>query len=165
MEIFKTIPNTNNLYEVSNTGIVRSVKSNKCLSQKTKSNGYKEVALYVDKIGKSKYVHRLVVQTFICELNNKIVNHIDGNKANNNLYNLELVTYSENSLHSVNVLGNKPSVFKGSKHGMAKIDENIVLLIRNKYSKDNSIKKLSNEFNIPYSTIAKICYNVTWKHI
>lgn len=164
MEIFKTIKSTNHTYEASNMGNIRKV-GGKNLSQKTKSNGYKEVAIYVDKIGKSKYVHRLIAEAFIGDLDGKIINHKDGNKANNNVCNLEIVTYSENSLHSVRVLGNKPVFFLGSKHGMAKLNEDIVLEIRSKYETNNSLKKLALDYNIPYSTIAKICYKQTWKHI
>lgn len=164
MEIFKAIKSTNNTYEASNIGNIRKV-GGKTLSAKTKSNGYKEVGIYVNKIGKSRYVHRLVAEAFFGDLEDKIINHKDGNKANNTIENLECVTYSENSFHSVNVLKNKPVFFLGSKHGMAKLNEDIVLSIRNKYKINNSLKMLSNEFNIPYSTIAKICYRQTWKHI
>jgi len=164
MEIFKAIKSTNNTYEASNIGNIRRI-GGKILSPKTKSNGYKEVGIYVNKIGKSRYVHRLVAEAFLGDLNDKIINHKDGNKANNSIDNLECVTYSENSLHSVKVLGNKPSFFLGSKHGMAKINENIVLAIRDKYKVNNSLKVLSDEYNIPYSTIAKICYRQTWRHI
>lgn len=83
-------------------------KNMKCLKH---TAGYCRVAL-VDKNGKSKfkYVHRLVAETYIDNPENKPqVNHIDGDRSNHKLSNLEWVTQSENDLHSYNKLKRKPS--------------------------------------------------------
>ena len=49
--------------------------------------------------------HRLLVQTFIGPINNgEVVNHIDGNKLNNDIHNLEIVTSKDNSIHSIRLL-------------------------------------------------------------
>lgn len=81
------------------------------------SFGYKQVNL-VDDNGKErkKYVHRLVADVFI-ENNNNLpeVNHIDGDKANNSISNLEWVSRSENVRHSMKVLGHKPLGPKAKK--------------------------------------------------
>lgn len=59
-----------------------------------------------------KYIHRIVAETYLTNEDNKpYVNHIDGNKANNDLSKLEWCTPSENSLHSIHVLGNSPKPF------------------------------------------------------
>lgn len=165
MEIFKLIPSTKDTYEASNLGNIRRVGGNKILSQKTKSNKYKEVNLYVDKIGKSRYVHRLVAEAFLGDLGDKIINHKDGVKDNNNIENLEMVTYSENRVHSYMILGNKIRTYRGSSHGMAKLNEEIVLKIREDYKLDKSIKKISIKYNLPYGRICSICYRCSWKHI
>lgn len=70
---------------------------------------------------KRMYTHRIIAENYIkCENENKIyVNHIDGNKQNNSISNLEWVTPSENVLHSIYVLGNKPK--KLSKEAKEKI--------------------------------------------
>lgn len=165
MEIFKVIPSTKDTYEASNLGNIRNAITKKVLSQKTKSNNYKEVALYVDKIGRSRYVHRLVAEAFLGDLGDKIINHKDGIKGNNNIENLELVTYAENRMHSYLVLGNKMPIYRGSSHGMAKLNEELVLKIREDYKLDKSIKKISIKYNLPYSRICSICYRCSWKHI
>ena len=111
IEIWKNIPNYENLYQVSNLGNVRSLnhirnngKNKKCL-QKGKTlkpaiqkSDYKFVVL--SKNGKTKgyRVHRLVAQTFIPNPNNlPCVNHKDENRQNNNVSNLEWCTIAYNN--------------------------------------------------------------------
>ena len=99
-------PNTGyeGLYEASNTGKIKSFQRGKAriLSLCKNSQGYLQVVLRKDKAVKSLYVHRLVASAFMPNPNNKPeVNHIDGNKANNNINNLEWVTRKENASHAV----------------------------------------------------------------
>lgn len=180
MEIWKK-PWPESNYEVSNYGNVRrelgKVVNNtmggfrkvggKNLSQKTKKNGYKEVSIYLTpSVGKMFYVHRLVAMAFIGELPDECeVNHKDGNKANNNLQNLEIVTPSENRLHAYHGLKKGIGVYKGSNHGMSKLNEEKVLKIRELYDGGKMPSELCIEFKVPYSTMCKICYRQTWKHI
>lgn len=165
MEIFKNIDEN---YKVGNMGSVLGFNG-KPLSAKTKSNGYKEVNLYLDKKGSSKYVHRLVADAFLGGIPTGLcVNHINGIKDDNRLENLEIVTYKENSLHSYRVLGRKPPSFKGEKHPRTKLTRTDVLEIRRLY--DNEIlnpREIYEEYKnkISLSTTRKICYRSTWKHI
>lgn len=182
-EIWKIIPETNMRYEVSNLGNIRRVKGfvynqpnekairkigGKNLSQKTKKNGYMEVSLYIEpQICKMMYVHRAVVMAFVGAIpNGKAVNHINGLKSDNRLENLEVVSYSDNTKHAIatNLITFKP-VFKGDSHGMAKLSEDAVLEIRKMYSEGVPPKELSEKFKTPKSTICKIIYRQTWKHI
>lgn len=69
----------------------------------TNSNSTYYMVRIIDKSNKThkKYIHRLMAENFIDNINNyPEVNHIDGNKHNNNIDNLEWVTKSENSIHA-----------------------------------------------------------------
>lgn len=101
-EIWKPIEGYEGLYEVSNLGRVRSLNYNhtgkvKILSLRVNKYGYIQVGLYNN--GKRKFygVHRLVAQAFIPNQDNKTeVNHIDEDKTNNIVTNLEWCTASYN---------------------------------------------------------------------
>lgn len=99
-------------YEVSNLGKVKRVRKSqgsKCSILKNKTNTpYDRVCLYRNDQPVYKEVHRLVAEAFIPNSNSKSqVNHIDGNKRNNTVDNLEWCTARENILHSYRVLGSK----------------------------------------------------------
>lgn len=68
----------------------------------TKDNGYKFLRLYKDKKGSSVYVHRLVAIAFLPNPENKrTVNHINGDKSDNRVENLEWATHGENNAHAI----------------------------------------------------------------
>lgn len=99
-EIYKDIKGYEGLYQVSNLGNVRSLRNNKILIKKTDRYGYSVVNL-ANKIVKTKKVHRLVAEAFIPNPNNlKTVNHIDKNRKNNNVNNLEWLSIKDNVNYS-----------------------------------------------------------------
>lgn len=128
------------LYEITQCGMVRVIGNQKALnsvlgkngsnvlSQQLTKFGYKKVLLSKDGLRKTYTVHRLVALTFIDNpFNKKTVNHIDGNKTNNNLSNLEWATQSENVLHSFNQLGKK-SVWLGKKGALSHSAKSVICL-------------------------------------
>ena len=97
--MYKEIKNYEN-YLIYDNGEVFNKNSNQFLKGSIGENGYRYYRL--SKEGKKKmfYAHRLVAEYFINNpLDLPIVNHKDGNKLNNNIKNLEWVTYSENTKH------------------------------------------------------------------
>jgi hypothetical protein len=85
-----------------------------------RKNGYYTVGLQINKKKKMFFVHRLVAEYFISpKKDNLQVNHIDGNKANNDFRNLEWVTPSQNTKHAYNNGLNK-NVIKATKKANSK---------------------------------------------
>ncbi|WP_020476215.1 NUMOD4 motif-containing HNH endonuclease [Zavarzinella formosa] len=88
-------------YLVSSRGSVLSLRASKQLSLRTNTNGYYHVELWNNGIKKIYRVHSLVASAFLGERPLKHhVNHIDGNKQNNSMGNLEYVTQAENNRHA-----------------------------------------------------------------
>ena len=82
----------------------RKIKSN-ILKPHLGKNGYFSITLTKNGIQKRFYLHRLLAESFIDNPDNKpCINHKDGNKINNNLNNLEWVTYKENNIHNIETL-------------------------------------------------------------
>jgi hypothetical protein len=100
---WRTVPGFENLYEIHPDGIVRSLypRTKGCEISKHICRGYVTVKLTRNKKGSTQNLHRLMALAFVPNPHNKpIVNHIDGDKLNYSLKNLEWVTYSENMKHA-----------------------------------------------------------------
>ena len=103
-------------YAVTSDGKVYSKKTNKFIKPSIGSKGYFQVCLTVDGKKRTVKVHRIVAETFIPNPAGKTqVNHIDGNKRNNCVENLEWCTNSENQIHSYRVIGNESHGGGGGK--------------------------------------------------
>ena len=108
-EIWKDVKDYEGLYQVSNLGRVRSLDRldnanrrlpGKILKGHKNTAGYPRVKLYKNKTVSDKLIHRLVAQAFIPNPDNKSqVNHIDENKTNNIVSNIEWMTTKENINH------------------------------------------------------------------
>lgn len=100
MEKYILIPGFDN-YAVSSKGNLKNVKNGKVLKLHTNKSGYNTYVLSQDSIKKCFKIHRLVGILFIPNPTNKpYINHIDGNKSNNHVSNLEWSTAKENDTHA-----------------------------------------------------------------
>ena len=100
---YKFIPGHENYYSINRNGEIWGYRSQKFIIPAANRAGYPVIWLQgrTRKERKHYYVHRLVALTFIPNPNNKPeVNHIDGNKQNNHVSNLEWVTHQENMQHA-----------------------------------------------------------------
>lgn len=99
-EVWKDIKGYEGLYQISNLGRVKRVTTGRILKGDKNKDGYLLVKLCKNSIGSNKRIHRLVAEAFIPNPENKPqVNHIDENKINNRVDNLEWVTANENINH------------------------------------------------------------------
>jgi len=167
-EIWKDIIGYEGLYQISNSGKVKSllrkaknsrgsdkVYPEKLLKLKTNNDGYFAVTLIKNHVKKTINIHRLVACAFIDNLQNKkTVNHINGVKTDNNVNNLEWATVYENIQHAIkHGLRKAP---KGEKHGNSKLTDEEAEYIRNNYIKYNNCNKLADMFGVTRGCIAGI---------
>lgn len=166
MEIWKPVSGYNGLYEVSNRGRIMSctrvntcggvvgsrVIGGKVLAPLLKNNGY--IACALSKNGKTKHfsVHRLVAIAFVAGRTKErnIVNHIDGDKANNNDFNLEWCTPSENTIHAYRDGGSFSKKYDGIP--FEKIAETLYSYART----DLSLNKIAQLVGIEYEQVRAI---------
>jgi hypothetical protein len=123
--------------------------------------GYLKVCLKYNGNVRWVYVHRLMCETYLDNpLNKKEINHIDGNKLNNALSNLQWVTRSENGLHAFkNKLNDAP---KGENNGVHKLSYADVLSIRAMQGVKKGVE-LSKEYGVNKGHICNIQKNRYWK--
>lgn len=138
--------------------------ANKCglLSPHQNGTGYKQL-IYGNKNNRKKhYIHRLVVETFIGEIpSGYCVNHIDGDKTNNNVNNLEIVTRKYNNLHAIQTGLNKR--WRGEAHPNSKLTEDNVREIRLRKELGESSVSIANDFNICAQTVNELYRRDSWK--
>jgi hypothetical protein len=146
-EIWKNVCINNEIFEnyfVSNLGRFKNSKGIIMDNYKPHHSGYIYLRVNIQKYA----LHRLIASTFIENIDNKpVVNHIDGNKLNNYVKNLEWVTVQENNQHNHNI-----GLIKVFKRQIIQYD-----LEMNKIKQFNSIKEAMDELKI--TSIKEVLYN------
>lgn len=157
-----TIIKHNINYGITKEGKVFSFNKNKFLSLGIKSNGYVICWLWSKNKVKVHHVHRLVCEHFLGDIRNKDINHKDGNKLNNNIDNLEIVTHKENMEHA----SKNNLMAKGSRCNRSSLTEKDIKVIRNSYIPYKvTYKMLGDKYGLCYQTIYDIIIRKTWKHV
>ena len=157
------------MYRIYDTGVIES-----CMPSRTKGNldsdtpewrvlkqtydkscGYMIVCLYNDSGRKNKRVHRLLMEAFVPNsLNKKQINHIDADKLNNALSNLEWATSSENTQHAVNMGLLQCSYDSSSKVIQQYAKDGVTLLCEHV-----SLHAAERATNVAWQNIWKVCNN------
>jgi hypothetical protein len=140
----------------------------KKLKLTTNHKGYYVVYLSVASKKHSVLVHRLIAKTFIKNHAKKTqINHINCNKKDNRVSNLEWVTNAENMAHgSANGLFKRKNIKYGSQMHTSKLVEKEVLEIRARYKQGNcTYQSLGEDYGVSLSTISDICKRRCWTHI
>lgn len=119
MENWKVIPGYEN-YAISDCGDVKSLRFNRILKPCNSDAGYLYVNLVANKLTKSTAVHRLVIENFVSAKPNEnyVVDHIDGNKNNNTVENLQWVSIKENTTRYYNNFDKKAEILKLHTEGL-----------------------------------------------
>lgn len=165
-EIWKGISGYEGLYEISNFGYVKSFckkTGGSIIKNILGQNGYYKVNLMKRGKRKQPYIHRLVAQAFIPNPENKPeVNHIDGNKLNNHVSNLEWCTSKENSLHC---LSNSLQKVRGQHNGNSKLKRIDVVKIRLLRFKGMSCKRIAFLLGFSQSTVSRVSNSLSYRNV
>lgn len=159
-------------YEISNLGnvrsyLLRSYNRGRATSPTAKRIqlsvwGYPEVRLF--QYGKTRKfrVHRLVATAFLPNpYKKREVNHIDGDRTNNNVANLEWVSRTENMLHAYRV-NNAPRM-RGERNGHAKLTAADVRQIKRLWKSGKYLQReLAADFGVARTTVNAIVNNYNW---
>ena len=153
-EFWKPILGYEKYYQVSNKGRIKNIKTKRILKPRVHSNGYLRVCLAYKGI-KDKYIHRLVLEAFIAPSNGLECNHIDCDKQNNHLTNLEWVTRTTNVRYQITT----------GHHNKVKLTPAIVISIRKMYNNHTPTKIIANLLGVRPNAITNIINKETWSYI
>ena len=159
-EIWKPIKGYEGGYEISNLGRIKSLKGgHKILKQFKQNSGYDLIDISKKGEGFTITVHRLVAKHFIQNPDNKpCVNHINGDKCDNSVDNLEWCTHKENYDHAVS-----SNLVKISGDRRAKLSFEIAEDISDEYKKNPNKSALARKHNVTISSITGIVTNYSYK--
>lgn len=164
MSDFKAISGFNGKYLVSSTGYVQSLmgKSPRILKFRFDQSGYRRVRLY----GRDYSIHRLVAMTFLPTWNEFLeVNHIDGDRLNNNVDNLEMCTHLENMRHAFRV-GLVKNTVRGETHHLSKLSLDEVKEIKQLLVLGISPTVIAMGYpTIKRNNITEIAAGRSWRHV
>lgn len=135
-------------YTITSDGIITNTKTGQVLTHALCGNYYK-VSIMHNKTINSMYVHRLLAMHFLSEpqgLDNVVVDHIDGNRQNNSLSNLQFISQSDNCKKST-----RPTEYN-------RVSEEVREELLEKYHNERMTgKALAEIYDLPLPTVYSIC--------
>lgn len=180
MEQWKDIRGYEGKYQVSNLGRVRSLDrtitraasrvrgphnvklKGKILHPCVNRNGY--LVVYLGAKTTIKSVHRLVLEAFSTKVDGKpFVNHINGDKTDNKITNLEWCTNQENQLHASRVLGHKQGAYQNKPVRCVETGE----VFENSFRAANEVRYVAGNIRMAASPKypRKTCMGYHWEFV
>ena len=131
------------------------------------SKGYLTVTFRYNKIRFTYPVHQIIGFMGGLDMSpNLTINHIDGNKLNNSISNLESVSVADNLRHAFKLGLIPPSQLRGTDKPNAKLNADLVREIRNRYAqKQSGIRQMARDYNVSHTTILDVVKGEIWSHI
>ena len=172
-EEWRDIPGYEGIYQVSNLGRMKSMDRIDPLGRHRRERlkvptpsqfGYLLVTVCKNAEAKRCSLHSLVMLAFVGERPHGYdINHINGDKTDNSVANLEYCSTSHNIAHSY-ANGFQVSI-KGERQHNAKLNEDTVREIRRRHENGEQQKTLAGEYAVSTTVIWNIVHRHTWKHV
>lgn len=163
IEIWKDVVGYEDYYSISNFGNLYSKRYKRIKKSHLHKTGYPSSTFTVNYISSTKKIHRLVGEAFIPNPDNKPhIDHIDGDKQNNYYLNLRWCTHAENIAFAW-----ATGLYKhiGSKHALAKLNEEKVLSIRKEISEGKKSSDIARKYNISPGCVCDIKKGRHWNRV
>ncbi len=172
METWKPVVRFEGHYEVSTLGRVRRTgrdRLGRCrntMLRPSDRNGYQGVTLSVEGATTTVSVHRTMWEALVGSIPDGMqINHINGDRTDNRLENLEVCTPKQNMHHMRHVLKRRqvtPGARMGSANGYAKLTEGDVVRILDRLAIGDNPKRIAKDFGIHWSNVYKIKNKEAW---
>lgn len=151
-------------YLVSPDGTIFGPKGTP-LKHRENHDGYAVVTMGKKGHRGTQFVHRIVAELYLPNpLGLPEVDHVDGNRMNPAVENLEWVTHQEN-VRRAHERGNHIGKHQGENNPRAHLNAEIVMQLRSEYQSGTTVMELHHKHGFPYNTISNAVRGITWKHL
>lgn len=178
-EEWRPVQGFEGIYEVSNRGGFRTLEHHvtfpwngreftklvraRIHKQHLTDRGYVKLTLKHKGIQTHEFVHRMVARAFIPNPHNlPVVNHLNSNRADNRVENLEWCTLFDNIQHGIKY---GQGHHYGELHGRSILTDEGVLSIRSRLAQGHSVRSLAEEYRVSDTTIYKVKLGQSWTHL